>query len=906
MKENQIDYSYGSGYFGKWIKDQFGLPAYQYTCNQYEDPKAITPVNPKISKPNEHLFLVGNDRIAGVASNFGYIRVRQDEGNPKFLNDFYPEINQYGGGFGYLSDGKVILNTFHDEEKQNFERIYGVGYFLKKYSHADYDIDQYLFAPNGDDPLLISQVTITNKKTVPVEIEWHEYWGGFIYQLSFEGLMAAIREKDITAALKFRREKSKKLINEFFTCHNGQCLINIKHDSKLEIPDNCDDALNVIKNKRLKQKRPSFEDRYPPPIFLVLLNGAVDRIITDGNKFFGSGGIKNPDGIISIKENEMNAKGPESSLIMVRKLKLNPGEKKTLYFAYGYLSEDHDLDALISKYSHDFETLLERSCKKWMNNRITLNIPNIEWVDRELQWHYYYLRGSMTHDSFFMEHILSQGHVYQYIIGFQGAARDPLQHVLPFLLCDSHIVKEVIRYTLKEVQENGEIPYGITGNGMILPSPWKPSDLELWLLWVASEYVLSTRDTEFLNEEIPTYPVHGRKAGKSTVKEMLQLCYDHLTKITGTGKHGLQRLSNGDWNDMVVIGSYTPEQEAEIRKNAESMLNTAMAIKVLSYYAEMLNFIGEKGLSEEILEYASSLKKAFQEQWTGKWFKRAWLTDEIGWIGGEERMWLEPQPWAIISKSTDAEQTKILLSSINDLVRKPSKIGAFLHNTPIEQIKNPPGRGTNAGIWPSINGTLIWALSLVDGNLAWDEWQKNSLARHAEEYPEIWYGIWSGPDTFNSEFSKYPGQTLFDEYFLTKNPEDRSLSAELELGGLNWTDWPVLNLHPHAWPLFNTKHLVGIEFTKEGVEISPILSFEEFEYSTPLIGFKKSKTGYSGWYDPKREGTWKVSIKLPAEELNRFQTITINGTKHAITVEGYKIQFLGETKINEPLKWNIT
>ena len=26
--------AYGSGYFGEWITDQFGLPAYRYTCNQ--------------------------------------------------------------------------------------------------------------------------------------------------------------------------------------------------------------------------------------------------------------------------------------------------------------------------------------------------------------------------------------------------------------------------------------------------------------------------------------------------------------------------------------------------------------------------------------------------------------------------------------------------------------------------------------------------------------------------------------------------------------------------------------------------------------------------------------------------------------------------------------------------------
>src|SRR5579871_331102 len=29
---------YGSGYFGSWIEDEFGLPAFHYTCDQAHDP----------------------------------------------------------------------------------------------------------------------------------------------------------------------------------------------------------------------------------------------------------------------------------------------------------------------------------------------------------------------------------------------------------------------------------------------------------------------------------------------------------------------------------------------------------------------------------------------------------------------------------------------------------------------------------------------------------------------------------------------------------------------------------------------------------------------------------------------------------------------------------------------------
>ena len=85
--------AYGSGYFGEWIEDQHGLPAYLYTCNQLTDPKARTPVNIVWRSPTDQTHQVGNDRLVAAVSNYGYVQVRQDEGSPKFLNDYFPEQN---------------------------------------------------------------------------------------------------------------------------------------------------------------------------------------------------------------------------------------------------------------------------------------------------------------------------------------------------------------------------------------------------------------------------------------------------------------------------------------------------------------------------------------------------------------------------------------------------------------------------------------------------------------------------------------------------------------------------------------------------------------------------------------------------------------------------------------------
>ena len=169
------NYAYGSGSFGEWIKDEYGLPVYRYTLDQTKDKRGLTPCNPLWRNPSDHFHQVGNDRVLALASNYGYVQLRQDEGAPKLLNDFYPPDGQYGGGIGYLVDIDGYLSTYYDGNNPNFERNFGIGYYRKRVSNQKYQIDQVIFAPYGDEPLLISQVKITNNNPSEVNLRWIEY-----------------------------------------------------------------------------------------------------------------------------------------------------------------------------------------------------------------------------------------------------------------------------------------------------------------------------------------------------------------------------------------------------------------------------------------------------------------------------------------------------------------------------------------------------------------------------------------------------------------------------------------------------------------------------------------------------------------------------------------------------------
>src|SRR5260370_7667593 len=113
--------AYGSGYFGEWIEDEFGLPGFHYTCDQIHDPKAVTQVNPGILSSTEHIHQVGNDRLVAIVSNYGHVRVRQDEGAPKFLADYVPVRGWFAGAIAHLPHPHAILSTFYPAHPKHFD-----------------------------------------------------------------------------------------------------------------------------------------------------------------------------------------------------------------------------------------------------------------------------------------------------------------------------------------------------------------------------------------------------------------------------------------------------------------------------------------------------------------------------------------------------------------------------------------------------------------------------------------------------------------------------------------------------------------------------------------------------------------------------------------------------------------
>jgi hypothetical protein len=163
-----------------------------------------------------------------------------------------------------------------------------------------------------------------------------------------------------------------------------------------------------------------------PATFLVSLDAPASGFTSDAAAFFGAGGVANPSGLKQALSGNLDENGPHAGILLERTVHLAPKEMQTLHFMYGYLPQGFKLDTLIAKYRVAPANALKQSSSEWKQRGMRFEVGSEPWVKREATWNYYYLRSSQSFDDFFGEHILNQNGFYQYVMGFQGAVRDPL------------------------------------------------------------------------------------------------------------------------------------------------------------------------------------------------------------------------------------------------------------------------------------------------------------------------------------------------------------------------------------------------------------------------------------------------------------------------------------------------
>jgi hypothetical protein len=852
----------GSGHFGHWFTDEFGLPAYEYTCNHELDPKALYFTVDGSSR--DHWHQLGNDRFNLLAHNGGFVEIMESSRGLQWITRRDTRRMQAGGGIGIIQDVEsrsAWSDLFSQTNYRNgYRRVFGTGYFRKTSQRDGVGLDHVVFPPFSDDPVVLTELNLTNNSNSAKNLIFYDYWGVNIRSI-IAGLIYFDRER--------KRFGTKKILNFAgrlvkllgYAAHLAPEQVRDSFSSKFEFHSGYTSHLKsiilepVYKGRgKPAENQPATRNYYPKSIFLSALDAVPVQAITSTRSLLDNQGRLSPHEEpllhrVTIKE--------IPCLSLSLKVSLEPKESKKLTFLFGYADND-EISELIGDYQSQLSTatrfasvasskpspfpLLRRTAEEWKRNVVNFHVDDKreDWVGREAQWNSYYLRSATLYDEYFENHLLPQGGAYNYLQGLQGAPRDFMLYAIAMVYVEPQLAKEMLEYTMRLMSPSGKLPYMTHGFGMIGGAfvHESPSDLSLFFLLALTEYVFAARDFAFLDKQVPFYP---RSNGESsTVYERVKLAIGFLLNNVGIGEHDLIKIGDGDWSDSI---STMARNRGKFVKNGESMFNSALALYVLPRIITLVRK-EDKEYAEKLSAIWERLREACLRSWNGKWFYRAW--DGSGYAIGDRNIFLEPHVWLLISKLLPQNYANQLIRSIYNKLDKPSPFGQYIVFPPLNTSFGYLEKGwdVNGGTWFAINSLLTWGYGKYDPEKAWESLTKNSLTNHAEVYPDTWYGIWSGPDAFNASYAPRPGETYYHMFTPT-------------------TDFPIMNLNLHANFITALLKLAGLEPTVDGLTIDPLLPFKRFTLTTPVLEVSVGEKEIQGSYTPRALGEFTLRIKLP-------------------------------------------
>lgn len=806
------------GSFGKWFTDEFGLPAYEYECRQDSDPRAprFTTCGP--SALHWHAF--GNSRFNVIATNRGDAQALESSRGLQWLNFFDPEKKCPGAGVAAIDCENHSWSDLYDGARDHkiYRRVFGSSYFRKILEYNDLLTDNIIFSPVGDDPVLAAILTINNTGSAPKKLRFVEFFGINLHYLSAAPVYSTSERKhfmttpfanDLLAGLA-------KLSSQFSDVKKNRTdfSLNFLFDSNLQRRS----ARNILvvnpvftgKNRPFPSEASS-KNFYPYPMFLMT-GGSANIFSADASRAVGgSGKIKVP----SINRSDRkNLKFP--CLAAGAEIELAPGEELTYAFIFGYCAHD-EMDALTDRYSGAVEApqkFMLENFQRVAGAVPALTVPAGPWNDemtRETKWHSCYCVNSFLHDEWYELHYLPQGGPYEYLHGFRGCVRDLALYSMALTYLDPSLTRELILYLFHQMTPGGRLMYSAHGFGKATGAVIheNPSDLQLFLFMALTEYIFFTRDFDILDENVFFY---GEKEKPATVMEGITLAVNYLFNVVGTGPHGLLRAGDGDWNDGISM--FVKNRFAFV-KRGESSFNTAMALYALPRISALIKDRAP-AMAQELLSKTDELKSAILQCRNDRWFFRGY--DGRGKPIGDREIFLEHHNWLLISEALGSAESNDLIGVILERLDNPSPFGQFVLNPPINSFMNQLTKGwdVNGGTWFAMSFLLTWAYSKYDPALGWNSLIKNSMAMKATVAPDIWYGIWSGPDSFNACHADRPGETFFH----LPTP---------------CTDFPVMNMNLHGGFISSLVKLCGIEPGIDGALPSPRLPFKDFSFRTPTF-----------------------------------------------------------------------
>lgn len=823
--------STGGGIFGVWTLDDAGLPSYDYGLDQNADERARWE-NTEGLDLRHHWASFGNARVTAMASNDGWVEVTLQDRGLTYLDKVDEGTNAFGGGFSFVDDGEATWSSAYKWRPRGAKtsRRFGMGYAEATMVHRGIGVKHTTFAPRGDAPFVIDEVTLENAGDTPRTLRHYEYWDVRRRPIEIDWLVSGKTFPIAPKTVADHRDARNAMFDEVVTWEPTARILGLRraHAAGASPPP-------------LPPEAPSPIDFHPGDPFLAVLVGDVTDVYTDDARFFGDGGAVRPRAVVERAAGELasgleaawrSGRGQPRMLTVRTDVVLAPHEKKTLRFAYGQTPMTAPWPSL-AEHATPSASPLGDARADLAKHLLYFASDQEPYLHRELAWHASQIEASVGYREYWRRHVVPQGSAYLYLHGADGALRDTTLFAMPLVYTHPSLAKEQLELAMGlAFAADSRFSYAFQGHGMLddaLGLHARPSDLDLFYLLAMVEYLGATGDVAFLDERVSYYP--RKPENEASVLDHVRRAVVHLLDGVGFGEHGLVRIGTGDWSDGIV--ALSPNRSLAMEKG-ESVPNSQMALAVLPRVAELLDAPGrDPVLAKRIRDVLEPLARAVEATWTGRHYGRAYFGDGV--LHGVKGIDLEAQVWSLLAPTAHAAE---VVASVASELDAPSKVGAPL--TP------------NGQVWPAIGQLLTWGYGRFDDERAFGHLARTSLAARAKAHPDVWFHVWSGPDGANASDGKTWSSPVTP-----------------------MTDFPTMNNNVHAMAMLAALRVAGIEPRASGLAIFPHVPSRSLALRTELLDLDLSPTSLRLVWRAKPGVTRTLSLAPPRGA--RVTSVKIDG-----------------------------
>ena len=263
--------------------------------------------------------------------------------------------------------------------------------------------------------------------------------------------------------------------------------------------------------------------------------------------------------------------------------------------------------------------------------------------------------------------------------------------------------------------------------------------------------------------------------------------------LNDKGEHGLVKWYGGDWNDSI--------NTAGLKGKGESVWLTLAVIKAIQDYIEILSILKDEKAIEKYKNAIESYKDAIQKYGFVNGHIIYGYTDTGKIVGGEDRIFMNPQTWAVYDNLFDEKTLNDLMNQVEKELKCP--YGYMLNNPPYYKGEADVGRATY------FKPGLVENASVYNHAVCWKIRADCLLGKGDKAYETLKMIRFDNKDNLNNGMEPYAVSNMFI------GPSDPNTPGYAPMSWISGTAGTLLKV--------TIENILGLKPTFKGLNINPCL-----------------------------------------------------------------------------------